>query len=241
MAIVQFLQDKDNDGSGNYRYLDVARDQPLPVALYGTDGAIIWKAEDAPHASGDLGVPVLFVRRNANTSLVDTDGDYAPPQIDINGALKVTLVDSSSAASLVRNVPSVDNANLAANSGMQVGSVPYAFIGTINSRFDRVRAANVFKTVALGSGTAETTIWTPAASTRFRLMGLVLTASAITTLTFKDNTGGTTIFVVRLGIDVPITINLGNGIPSAAINNVLTVTRGTAATLDGTVWGTEEV
>jgi hypothetical protein len=45
--------------------------------------------EDSAHSSGDAGLHVLAVRRDADTSLVDTDGDYAPLQVDENGRLKV--------------------------------------------------------------------------------------------------------------------------------------------------------
>jgi hypothetical protein len=109
--------------------------------------------------------------------------------------------------------------------------------------WDRQRTPKVFKVVALGAGTTETTIWTPTSGKKFRLMGLVLSVGAASTLTFKDNTAGTTIFAARGAADAPIVIPasaLGNGILSAAANNVLTVTRGTSATLDGVVFGTEE-
>lgn len=98
----------------------------------------------------------------------------------------------------------------------------------------------VFKVVALGAGTTETTIWTPATGKKFRLMGYVLTVGAGSTMTFKDNTGGATIFASRSATDQAVTVDLGNGILSGAVNNVLTVTRGTSATLDGVVWGTED-
>lgn len=47
------------------------------------------KAEDSAHSSGDTGNFILAVRRDADTSMVDTDGDYAPLQVDENGRLKV--------------------------------------------------------------------------------------------------------------------------------------------------------
>jgi len=47
-------------------------------------------AEDSAHSSGHTGMQMLAVRRDADTSLVDTTGDYAPLQVDANGALKVT-------------------------------------------------------------------------------------------------------------------------------------------------------
>lgn len=46
-------------------------------------------AEDSAHASGDNGQLALVVRRDADTSLVGADGDYAPLQVDANGRLKV--------------------------------------------------------------------------------------------------------------------------------------------------------
>ena len=67
------------------------------------------------------------------------------------------------------------------------------------------------------------------------------TLGAASTLTFKDNTGGTTIFIARGTTDTPFSpAAMGNGILSTAANNVLTVSRGTSCTLDGVVWGTEE-
>lgn len=53
-------------------------------------------AEDAAHTSGDLGIMSLAVRRDANTSLVDTDGDYAPLQVDATGSLKVSIISGGS-------------------------------------------------------------------------------------------------------------------------------------------------
>lgn len=107
--------------------------------------------------------------------------------------------------------------------------------------WDRQRTPSVFKTVSLGAGTTETTIWTPAAGKKFRLMGFLLTVGAASTLTFKDNTAGATIFIARGTADQPISVpSLGNGLLSGAADRVLTVTRGTSATLDGVVWGTEE-
>ena len=46
-------------------------------------------AEDSAHTTGDMGNLGLAVRRDANTSLVDADGDYAPLQVDALGRLKV--------------------------------------------------------------------------------------------------------------------------------------------------------
>lgn len=118
----------------------------------------------------------------------------------------------------------------------------YQFNLDSNATWDRARVADTVKQVALSAGTTETTVWTPASGKKFRLMGLVLTASAQTVLTFKDNTAGTTILTLELPANAPYTITpavLGNGVLSAAANNVLTVTRGTLAALNGVVVGQE--
>jgi hypothetical protein len=146
-----------------------------------------------------------------------------------------TLVDSSGniIAALTAGADATANATIA----MAMAAMGYVFNG---ASWDRARTPNVFKVVALGAGTSEATIWTPTSSKKFRLTGFVLTVGAASTMTFKDNTAGTTIFAARGAQDQPVRVDLGNGILSAAANNVLTVTRGTSATLDGVVWGNEE-
>ena len=46
-------------------------------------------AEDVAATAADKGIQVLAVRRDADTTLVGTDNDYAPLQVNANGALKV--------------------------------------------------------------------------------------------------------------------------------------------------------
>jgi hypothetical protein len=48
-------------------------------------------AEDTAHVGGDVGNQVLAVRRDADTTLVGTDGDYAPLQVNSTGSLKVAI------------------------------------------------------------------------------------------------------------------------------------------------------
>lgn len=115
---------------------------------------------------------------------------------------------------------------------------PTAFDGAL---LTLARTPASFKPVALASGTAETTIWAPASGKQFRLQRLVLTASAQTVLTFKDNTAGTTVLVLEVPANTLIQVDLGAiGILSGAADRLLTVTRATAATLNGFVAGVEE-
>lgn len=55
----------------------------------GTAATRLGKAEDAAHASGDVGVQGLGVRTDTMASLAGTTGDYAPIQFDSNGRLRV--------------------------------------------------------------------------------------------------------------------------------------------------------
>jgi hypothetical protein len=55
----------------------------------------IVQTEDAAHSSGHSGVMNLAVRRDANSTLADTDGDYAPLQVDATGSLKVAIVSGA--------------------------------------------------------------------------------------------------------------------------------------------------
>lgn len=64
-----------------------------PVAVTGAEGAKsvveIWKAEDAAHTTGDLGVQVLGVRNDAGASFSGTDLDYTPVATTAAGDVRV--------------------------------------------------------------------------------------------------------------------------------------------------------
>lgn len=57
----------------------------------GTGATDLGKAEDSPHASGDVGIQMLAVRRDTAASSAGTDGDYATLNEDVNGNLWSTL------------------------------------------------------------------------------------------------------------------------------------------------------
>jgi hypothetical protein len=120
-----------------------------------------------------------------------------------------------------------------------VGALDLVFNG---STWDRLRTPNVFKTLNAVSIATEATIWTPAAGKKFRLMGgLISVGTAAANVLIKDNTAGTTIAILpKTAVDVAFTFVLGNGVLSAAANNVLTATGVATTTISGVVWGTEE-
>jgi hypothetical protein len=65
----------------------------LLTTIDGDTGALAAavKAEDAAHSSADTGIMALAVRRDADTSLVGADNDYAPLQVNSTGSLKVAI------------------------------------------------------------------------------------------------------------------------------------------------------
>lgn len=59
----------------------------------------ITKNEDVAHESGEVGVQVLAVRNDTLAALGGTDGDYAPLQVDADGALYTATSNSVPAGS----------------------------------------------------------------------------------------------------------------------------------------------
>jgi hypothetical protein len=129
--------------------------------------------------------------------------------------------------------------------------------GWNGASFDRIRIANVFKTV-VATEAGATALWTPAAGKSFRLMGYTisvagtLAATGVQTLQLLD--GATAIknhlanviettTVSISGGDTQIGADLGQGELSAAANNVLSINLGSAMATGGVAvnaWGTEE-
>lgn len=127
-----------------------------------------------------------------------------------------------------------------ATGNLNVRSFALEFNG---STWDRRRTPNVFKTLSTVAIGAEATIWTPAAGKKFRLMGFQFGEGVATgAIALKDNTAGTTIYIVPANTvgAVVNSPNMGNGILSNAANNVLTATGVATETLTGMVFGTEE-
>ena len=81
------------------------------------------KAEDAAHTSGDVGVMPLAVRNDSLATLGDTDGDYAPLQVNAAGALYVV---QGTAVSLAADTGATEafNVGSGAASSSQRGIVP---------------------------------------------------------------------------------------------------------------------
>jgi len=66
----------------------LAEQQTQTTALQLIDNLVL--IEDAAHVSGDSGVQMLAVRKDAGAAIAGTDGDYSPLQVDASGNLRVT-------------------------------------------------------------------------------------------------------------------------------------------------------
>jgi hypothetical protein len=92
------------------------------------------------------------------------------------------------------------------------------------------------------AGTPGTAVWTPATGKRFRLQRAVLASSVAGNLILTDGSGGAVLAVIPVtaaGAGVPL--DLINGELSSAAGNALYVfNSGGAATISGTISGSEE-
>jgi len=75
---------------GDYSPLQVDASGALYVTFSGDIDVTFDYARDSVAGGTDVGAFVLAIRNDVLASLVDTDGDYAPLQVDAQGALYVT-------------------------------------------------------------------------------------------------------------------------------------------------------
>ena len=157
-----------------------------------------------------------------------------------SSGLPATLVAQSNAAS---DVPS--------NEVLYTLATAYGFNAT-EQAWDQLFVATVFKNAAV-TASGATTIWTPSAGKRFRLMGYTLsisgTLAATGTQAIELLDGATVIAQHGATVnsatpqgDTQIGVDYGNGYLSVVVNNVLSINL-SATMLTGAVyvnaWGTE--
>lgn len=181
------------------------------------------------------------------------DSNTGTSQVQLaSGGITVITTSSADGQPAAVYLPSVVGGGASAPLGVS----PFAFNGTT---WDKVRTCTTFKT-ATATASGNTALWTPASGKKFRLMRLYVTVSATNTIaavtneiiTFQD---GATAMSIRFDASVGTTaaagedfssgwVDLGNGILSAAANNVLNLNLGTAVAtgpgVTATVCGTEE-
>ena len=102
----------------------------------GTGATNLGKAEDSPHASGDVGVMALAVRDdNGNYINSSHNGDYYPLTVDAGGKLRCVMT-TSTALNVIIGEGSETIGKLAANDDVDIGDVevPKAKDGSGNDK-----------------------------------------------------------------------------------------------------------
>lgn len=155
------------------------------------------------------------------------------------GQLRTTIYDSSGT-----NAQCTALNNDALSAGYQ-GLVTESLMAGFNgSTIERRRLGKIYKWIEflnLADATA-TTVWTPAAGKKFRLMSIQISTSAAATVHLRDGAGGTRFHSQRTGGADTKDFNFGNGYLSSAANNVLEILNSSGATINVwvTAFGTEE-
>jgi hypothetical protein len=178
-----------------------------------------------------------------------------PLTCDASGNLLVSLAGTpggvATTAGFVEN-----NTDGQANTSSAFVSAAYLY-GYNGATFDRIRIANVYKTVS-ATAAGNTPVWTPTAGKKFRLMGYTIdvagtaAATGVQVLQLRDNATVIKNHLANLiqtttasisGGDSHMGADLGQGQLSALANNVLNINLGTAMATGAVVvhaWGTEE-
>jgi len=113
------------EAGGNLQELLVDSDGHLQIDSLTLPGGLVGHAEDDVHVTADVGVEALAVRNDTLAALCDTDGDYAPLQVDADGALYT--VDETAEALLTTidaDTSSIDGKTPALGTALMAASSP---------------------------------------------------------------------------------------------------------------------
>lgn len=184
--------------------------------------------------------------KTPSTALIAFNGTTFDKVRSVNtGQLRTTLYNSAGSEPVIS--ATLSNSDSLGTTGILLGVANFN-LGFNGASFDRVRVGKVYKYIEylnLANATA-TTVWTPAAGKKFRLMGVqVGTSSGSNALVhLRDGAAGsgTPFHTIRTGQTDTKDFSFGNGYISSASNNVLEIYNNTGATCSVwvTAWGTEE-
>ncbi len=100
-----------NDAAGSVAVTDKGEVFTQVTTLNpGTAATSLGKAEDSAHASGDVGVMMLSVRKDTAAALAGTDGDYQPPITDASGRMHVNVGVVATVGTIYHNKTTVTTA-----------------------------------------------------------------------------------------------------------------------------------
>lgn len=194
-------------------------------------------AEDVAAQAADKGVAVLAVRRDADTTLVNTDNDYANLQVDANGYLKVEIFDGGGSHT-------VDGTVAVSSVG---GTVAVTQSGTwdevgINDSGNSITVD--YATTGSGTATGALRVELPTNGT-----GVIATVGAVTAITNALPAGTNAIgkLSANSGVDIgDVTLTAGTAAIGTLLPSDIDVTThtnyakkyytNTGAVTDGIVW-----
>ncbi len=216
--------------------LDHVAHHNVDAVVPGTGAANLGKAEDAAHASGDVGVVALAVRRDTAASSSGTDGDYSTLNVNALGRLHTTGVIESSAlpsgaateATLANVATQTTAAAILAKFGdliaagadalantldqMTVGAFGYFFNGTTWDRMrgDTTNGLDVDVTrSALPTGAASESTLAAISATLTSMLAVLTVSDAFVTSITAANTSANTFGSQVVKAPVHITIATG--------------------------------
>lgn len=175
---------------------NVGGKESLDVNVAAATGLAIY-AEDSAHTSTDDGQFILAVRNDTQGSLVDTDGDYAPFQVDSLGRLRV-IADIDVIGDLVAD-GAADTEN-----PMKVGSHAYdqgSVLGAVDAGDKANLASDLYRRVFINDA-PNIGIASAAVSVDTTLGGINLSATPLAgrTRMLVQNNGTGEIFVGPSGL-----------------------------------------
>ena len=167
----------------------------------GTTASALGKAEDAAHASGDVGVMSLCVRAASATdrSAGATDGDYEPCAVDANGKLWTNADTEMPAAATLADdtanptVPGVASFNMCFDGTnwdrCTKATAGQGAVDTATQRVTLAQGSTACPNYVAISQTADTTLVSGTSSQYFYICSIILVAGAAEVVSLWEGTG----------------------------------------------------
>lgn len=136
-------------------YIPLSMDANGALRVSGAGGGTQY-AEDAAHASGDLGTMALTVRRDTAAATATTDGDYQPATTDASGRMHVNVGTSAlpTGASTAAKQPALGTAGTASADVITVQGVASGTLLPVGGKQVNISATPTCSTSAYTAGDA---------------------------------------------------------------------------------------
>ena len=171
------------------------------------------KAEDDAHASGDVGVQMLAVRKATPADLSGTDGDYEPLQLD-NGRLWVSVQGDAAHDAVVSGNPVLVGAEAKETDGTDPGEVAEGDASRlksdlngrllVNTAHPRLASANDNQSSAQ---TATSIVTAPAAGLSIYLTDVTVSSITAQTIKLHDEDDNIIVPITYLGANGTVTLS----------------------------------